>query len=148
MPHKQKLGFGRFIISLSYELSKKEEKIGSPEKPLSDLGKISYKSYWIENILKLLSNYYGEISIEQISKQTSFTKSDIISSLKEVNMLNNYKGQYVVKYREQSVKTYLSQFKKREKKRKNVFYPHHLHWESKIIKSENHPWRDKCSFHK
>ena len=148
MPHKQKQGFGRFIISLSYELSKKEEAIGSPEKPLSDLGRISYKSYWCENILTILKKHYGEITIERISKLTSFTQNDIIQTLKEVNMINNYKGQYVIKYREQSVNKYLKQFKKRNKKRKNKFYPQHLHWQSKIIKIENHPWRNKCSFHK
>eukprot|EP01083_Nonionella_stella_P308559 1089213_1 len=150
MPHKQKLGFGRFIISLSYELSKKEEKIGSPEKPLSDLGKISYKSYWIENILTVIESYmyYGEITIQQISQMTSFTKQDIINCLKDVNMLNCYKGQHVIKYRPQNIKKYLNQFKKRQKMRKNIFYPEHLHWNTLKINSKKHPWNGLSSFHK
>jgi histone acetyltransferase MYST1 len=53
-PSVQRRGFGRFLINFSYELSKKEEKIGSPEKPLSDLGAVSYKSYWVSRILKFI----------------------------------------------------------------------------------------------
>ena len=41
-PPYQRKGYGKFLISFSYALSKKEGKVGSPEKPLSDLGKLRY----------------------------------------------------------------------------------------------------------
>ena len=54
LPPYQKRGIGRLLIEFSYELSKKEDKVGSPEKPLSDLGARSYHSYWTDTLLELL----------------------------------------------------------------------------------------------
>jgi len=42
------------IQHVGYELTKIEGKVGSPEKPLSDLGKLGYVSYWITAILREL----------------------------------------------------------------------------------------------
>jgi len=35
------------MISLSYELSKIENNVGSPERPLSDMGRKGYICWWI-----------------------------------------------------------------------------------------------------
>lgn len=109
-PQYQKCGYGKFIISLSYELSKREKKAGSPEKPLSDLGKISYRSYWTHTLLTLMADQKAKdnIHIKGLSDMTAIKTEDIISTLQSLNMIKCWKGQHVVFVSRDMIKEYLS----------------------------------------
>ncbi|XP_051901105.1 histone acetyltransferase KAT5 isoform X5 [Pristis pectinata] len=102
LPPYQRRGYGKLLIEFSYELSKVEGKTGTPEKPLSDLGLLSYRSYWSQTILEILMELKSEngerpqITINEISELTSIKKEDVISTLQYLNLINYYKGQYIL----------------------------------------------------
>ncbi|XP_020611107.1 histone acetyltransferase KAT7-like isoform X3 [Orbicella faveolata] len=97
LPVYMKQGYGKMLIDFSYLLSKVEGKVGSPEKPLSDLGLISYRSYWKSILLKYLKNFgFDRISIKDISQETALHPSDIISTLQYLGILKYWKGKHVI----------------------------------------------------
>ncbi|XP_069100313.1 histone acetyltransferase KAT8 [Pleurodeles waltl] len=96
LPPYQRRGYGKFLIAFSYELSKLECMVGSPEKPLSDLGKLSYRSYWSWVLLEILRDFRGTLSIKDLSQMTSITQNDIIGTLQSLNMVKYWKGQHVI----------------------------------------------------
>jgi histone acetyltransferase SAS3 len=86
-PVHQRHGFGRTLIEFSYLLTRVESRTGSPEKPLSDLGLVSYRSYWRGVMCRLLLGYKDlprgsyDISFAGIARATGMTVDDVISSL-------------------------------------------------------------------
>lgn len=71
-----------------YLLSKREGQPGSPEKPLSDLGRLSYMAYWRSVVLECLHELRDrQITIRQLSKLTGICPQDITTTLHSLNML-------------------------------------------------------------
>lgn len=92
LPPFQRQGYGKLLIGFSYELSKLEGIVGTPEKPLSDLGKLSYRSYWCWVLLDILKDFHGCVPISYLCKITSMTEKDIINTLEAMNMLKYWNG--------------------------------------------------------
>ncbi len=88
MPQYQRQGYGRFLIDFSYLLSRVEGQPGSPEKPLSDLGRISYHSYWKSTLMEYLyKTKSNKLSIRSISQDTGMDPHDIAATLQMLSML-------------------------------------------------------------
>ncbi|XP_014896952.1 histone acetyltransferase KAT7-like isoform X4 [Poecilia latipinna] len=116
MPQYMRQGYGKMLIDFSYLLSKVEEKVGSPERPLSDLGLISYRSYWKDVLLRYLNSFQGkEISIKEISQETAVNPVDIVSTLQSLQMLKYWKGKHLVLKRQDLI----DDWKAKETKRGN-----------------------------
>jgi histone acetyltransferase MYST1 len=96
LPPYQRRGYGRFLIAFSYELSKVEQRIGTPERPLSDLGAVSYRSYWTRTVLEVLRDHRGNISVKDISGRTAIRQDDVVSTLQGLGLLKWWKGQHII----------------------------------------------------
>lgn len=86
LPQYQRKGYGKFLISFSYVLSRIEGKRGTPERPLSDLGKASYMAFWTTQLLPIMRER-PEVSVEELSDLTSIEPADVIACLEAVGVL-------------------------------------------------------------
>lgn len=113
-PAYQRKGYGKFLMSVSYELTKREGTTGSPEKPLSDLGKISYRSFWTYVLLKLFNakSFSNTTTLSDVSKLTGFKTEDILSTLHSLNMIKYWKGQHVISINKAAVEQHLEAAKR------------------------------------
>ena len=105
-PPFQRKGYGRFLIALSYELSRVDRCIGSPEKPLSDLGNRSYRSYWTRVLLGALAEQRRPRSVKELSEETYIEEKDIVNTLKSLNMISYFKGMAVISTTPKTIEMY------------------------------------------
>ena len=87
LPQFQRKGYGRLLIAFSYELSKREGKLGSPEKPLSDLGLLGYRQYWRETLIELLVDGRDTVSESELASLSAMTEKDVHETLVVLNLL-------------------------------------------------------------
>lgn len=114
LPPYQRQGYGRLLIDFSYLLTRVEGKIGSPEKPLSDLGLISYRSYWKDVLLGYLCSRAGTtLSVKDISQEMAIHSYDIVSTLQALGMMKYWKGKHIILKKQDVLDEYVERVKKR-----------------------------------
>jgi len=128
LPPYQKKGYGRFLISLSYELSKVEQRVGTPERPLSDLGCVSYQRYWARTLLDCIErNNWKNMSLRQMEQETYISVSDIKETFESLSLIHWVNGEHVLCLSDQIIKQIRGRSRKK-KYRVKPCQPHLLRW--------------------
>ncbi|KAF9525653.1 hypothetical protein CPB83DRAFT_837983 [Crepidotus variabilis] len=85
---RQRQGWGNLLIDFSYLLSKIEQRLGSPEKPLSALGALGYRNYWTLAVMRFLQTAPNNVRLEaHICSATSMTHEDVFNTLIQQGMI-------------------------------------------------------------
>lgn len=100
--------------------------VGSPEKPLSDLGLLSYRSYWAWQLLKVLRAHPDDgISVMALSAATSIKHEDVLSALHHLGMVRTLHGQHVLAAPPDVVE---KEFQRLDAKPGPTVRPERIHW--------------------
>ncbi|KAF2753054.1 hypothetical protein EJ05DRAFT_480764 [Pseudovirgaria hyperparasitica] len=140
LPQYQRAGFGRLLIQFSYELSKREGKLGSPEKPLSDLGLLGYRAYWQETIVDLLMDGRTDANVEELGAITAMTTNDVLHTLQNLNMLRYSKNQHVIVLTDAVIEQRERQKEKEKLRGKRVIDPERLQWKPPVFTASSRTW--------
>ncbi|GFO12511.1 histone acetyltransferase [Plakobranchus ocellatus] len=133
MPQYMRKGYGRLLIDFSYLLSRREECAGSPEKPLSALGAVSYKAYWRSVLLETFSvGMEKPISIKDISEKTGICPLDILQTLKDLDFLKPQGDKTVISLDETMIKSHNTKLKA---KPRLCLDEDSLHWTPMVSRS-------------
>ncbi|KAI5963914.1 SAS3 [Candida theae] len=95
LPIYQRKGYGNLLIDFSYLLTRNEFKYGTPEKPLSDLGLLSYRNYWKVTVAYKLRELYQKcnnmnglhISLGVLCKMTGMIPANVVVALEQLHAL-------------------------------------------------------------
>lgn len=110
-PPWQKQGLGQILMGASYEMSKREGRLGGPEKrepaahrlytelsadkstALSDLGRLAYVHYWSQTLARTLLSSPSKktLTVHDLGQRTFIVPDDIIATLQAMEVLEHKK---------------------------------------------------------
>ncbi|OAG15160.1 hypothetical protein CC77DRAFT_947391 [Alternaria alternata] len=92
-PPWQKQGLGQILMGASYEMSRREDRLGGPEKPLSDLGRIAYIHYWSQTLARTILTCPSKkiVTVQDLREKTYIVPEDIIATLQTMDVLEQKK---------------------------------------------------------
>jgi histone acetyltransferase SAS3 len=116
LPIHQRKGYGNLLIDFSYLLTRVERKTGSPEKPLSDMGLVSYRNYWRLILCYQFREQRSPISVIDISEHTGMTADDIVSALEGLRALvrDPVTGTYALRLDFDFFEEYIAKWEKKD----------------------------------
>ncbi|KAI5298981.1 Histone acetyltransferase, partial [Ascosphaera atra] len=141
LPQFQRRGFGRLLIAFSYELSKREGKSGSPEKPLSDLGLVTYRQYWRETLVELLMEPGRDtVSESDLANLSAMTEKDVHETLVVLNLLRYNKGNWIIVLTDAIVEQHKKRLEKEKAKGSRTIDPTKLQWKPPVFNASSRTW--------
>lgn len=110
-PPWQKQGLGQILMGASYEMSRREGRLGGPEKrafakafcessvnidfatALSDLGRIAYIHYWSQTLARTILACPSKrtLTVQDLREKTYIVPEDIIATLQAMDVLEQKK---------------------------------------------------------
>lgn len=147
LPIYQRRGFGTFLIDFSYLLSRREFKLGTPEKPFSHLGLLSYRNYWKNQIIKSMAHLLSQpelmnldqlkLTIDDLSNLTGMCYDDVLVGIEQLDALvlkpsvdEPSKYEYSLIFNKEEILTLASHF---DKKKGIKIKPEKLIWKPVIL---------------
>lgn len=87
-PPWQRKGLGKILMGVSYALSRREGRVGGPEKPLSELGRRGYFRFWEAKIAKVVLEAKSKtvLTIGELAEACWILPEDVIATIKEMDL--------------------------------------------------------------
>ena len=98
----QRRGYGTLLVSVSYYLSARDSKWGSPERPLSPAGRANYECYWLCVLYRFLLHaplrygtpFASTFTVQDIIHGTGIDPEDVIPLYRDSGLVTGTGGGY------------------------------------------------------
>ncbi|PVH87794.1 acyl-CoA N-acyltransferase [Cadophora sp. DSE1049] len=104
-PPWQRKGLGALLMGVSYAIARREQILGGPEKPISELGRKGYKRFWGAEIARWILERQErrtkgkkgrgkreEVGIKLLSEETWIAQEDCLAVLRDMGVVERVGG--------------------------------------------------------